>query len=301
MNSAPPSSPVRLPPSRRWSPGAYRPSRYRRPAIARLTALSWFMLLLFAMGLAAGLYLLIVRLSTRASGDALLADRLALETPVASASMTPSATLERASAPPTSAIPPTPTPLPADQPAPSPAVVQASPAGTPSVAPPPVATLDPLGAAWQNALTRQPDGTLMAPDAVVAQATADIAGYYAVLRNLPLDHYLARRTEIYAEYFAGTALEGVLRQEKQRTQYLLNRDGTLEIRIRDFAPNGLSATAAIRLRGWTNDVVEMATGRVVERARRDRDTLTLARIMFERATGRWKYAIINQVMEVNTP
>lgn len=295
---APPPSPLRMPRARRWMPGGYRTSAYRRPLITRLTALSWFILALFVLGLTAGAYLLVLRLSARASGDAPLTEWLAQVSPVATPSAAPP---ELPTVAPTLAVVSPPTPAPATVPAASVPAPLAAPAGTPSVAPPPVATLDPLGAAWQTELAWLPDGTLMAPDAVVAQAMADISDYYALLRNLPLDQYLARRADIYAQHFAGTALEGVLRQEKGRAQYLLNRDGTIEIRIRDFAPNGLSATASISARGWTNDVIDIATGQMIERGRRERDTLTLARIMFERSTGRWKFAIINQVMEVNAP
>ncbi|MEO6061818.1 MAG: hypothetical protein ABIQ99_07775 [Thermoflexales bacterium] len=261
------------------------------------------MIFLVFLGLAATTYLIVNSVVSNKTNDESLSERLARATLVGTPTLAQPVVIvpatgegvASAAAPTVTAVP-----QPAITAAPVEVTIKLATA-QPAFIPPPTPTVDPLGAAWQNQMLRQADGTLMAPELVVTQARIEAGAFYALLRDLPLDQYLARRDSIFAEHFAGAALQGILRIEKARKQYSMNRSGQVEIRIRDFSANGLSATALISSRGWTNDVYDISTGALIEKGRRDKDTLTVSRIMFERMSGRWKFAIINQVVEVNSP
>ena len=304
--AAPPPTPLGATlAGRRRLAGGFRTSDYRRPFLKRLTPFSKLLIILVVLGLAATTYLIVNSAvsNSNTNKDESLSVRLARTTLVGTPTLARPVVIApatEAAMPPAAAPTVTVAPEPAITAAPLEVTVELATA-RPVFIPPPTPTVDPLGAAWQDQLVLQPDGTLMAPDAVVARARADAGAFYALLRDLPLDQYLARRGSIFAEHFAGTALQGILQAEKERKQYLMNRSGEVEIRIRDFSANGLSATAYINSRGWTNDVYDISTGALIEKGRTDKDTLTLSRIMFERTSERWKFAIINQVIEVNNP
>ncbi|MEO7704515.1 MAG: hypothetical protein ABIV92_07760 [Thermoflexales bacterium] len=302
-NASPPTPPGATLAWRRRPVAGFRTSDYQRPLLKRLTPLSKLLIFLVFLGLAATTYLIVNSVVSNKTNDESLSERLARATLVGTPTLAQPVVIvpatgegvASAAAPTVTAVP-----QPAITAAPVEVTIKLATA-QPAFIPPPTPTVDPLGAAWQNQMLRQADGTLMAPELVVTQARIEAGAFYALLRDLPLDQYLARRDSIFAEHFAGAALQGILRIEKARKQYSMNRSGQVEIRIRDFSANGLSATALISSRGWTNDVYDISTGALIEKGRRDKDTLTVSRIMFERMSGRWKFAIINQVVEVNSP
>ena len=308
---------------RRRIVGGYRASDYQRPLLKRLTPFTWLLISLITLGVIAMVYLVLDRIVTDPNVDQSLPRRLARDTNAAlTATPMPSAgssTVAAAKAPVDSTSTVSAMVVAAKAPvdststfsamvvvtdAPAPVLLEATateiPATSRFVSSPPTPTTDPHGASWQGQLVRLPDGTLMAPDAIVARAKSDIGDYYNTIRDLPLDQYLTKRESIFSDYFAGPALEGIRQDEKNRRQYLLNRSGQVDIQVRDFSANGLSASVFISSRSWTNDVYDIRTGNLVEKGRVDRNTMTKARILFERATQRWKFAIIEQIFEVNT-
>ena len=74
----------------------------------------------------------------------------------------------------------------------------ATPRPSPTQTPVPTPTLNPNDAPWANQLIQQPDRTLLAPQAVVDKATADLSAYYTHLQNLSLDDFLRERYDLLA-------------------------------------------------------------------------------------------------------
>jgi hypothetical protein len=168
----------------------------------------------------------------------------------------------------------------------------------PTAIPLPSPTHDVNGAPWQDQLVRQPDGSLQAPQAVQERAKKDLMEYYILLRNMPLADYTKKRDSILKTHFVGEALEGMRQLESKRTEYLMNRAGNVTIEVRDFSANGIAATAGIRSRSWVNDVVDVATGKVLTEGRREADVFSIVRIVYDRSSERWKFAIVQHVTEV---
>jgi hypothetical protein len=132
---------------------------------------------------------------------------------------------------------------------------------------------------------------------VVAKATADLGSYYTMQLNLPLDNYLARRDEILDTYFTGEALDKMRQAEDNRVQYAVKRAGRTSIVIRHFSADGLTAKAGVITRGWTSDVYDIATQQLVATDQASTDTLTVMTIVFDKASGRWKFAAVDEIVE----
>jgi hypothetical protein len=259
----------------------YRESDYRRPFYSRLTPLARFIVVLLAMGVIAGIVLAVNQASSAVNGTTLLSDQLparvvmvtptTLQLQVIIFATTEPTTTEQADA--TSAA-------------------QAEFEPTPGPTEPPHAP-------WSDKLTKAPDGTLIAPQPVVAKAMEDLGGYYSMQYNLSLDDYLIRRDDMLTTYFTGVALEDMRKIEEVRDLYAMNRSGKYTIEIRNFAPDGLSAKAGVITRGWVSDVYDVASKQLVAQGREKKDTLTIMSILFDPASNRWKFAAVDEVIELN--
>ena len=269
----------------------YRVSPYRRPLLQRLTPLAWFVVALAVIGLLGGGAVLVYRASEARNGTELLADRLSGRT---------GATTAQASRP--TALPPSAAQSAAQSHGSGNVLakraVTAVPTVMPTAAPTAMPTADPNRVAWADQLEPQRDGTLLAPQAVVDKAVADLSAYYVLQRDLPLADYLARRDEILATYFSGPALEAMREQEAQRKQYPMNRGGQFTLQVRDFAPDGKTAKAGVILRGWTNDIYDVATKRVRAKGQIDQDMFAIITIRFDQANGRWTFDAVEEVAEL---
>ncbi|HEY3289358.1 MAG TPA: hypothetical protein VGK87_04445 [Anaerolineae bacterium] len=250
---------------------SYRETGYRRSFFFRLTALSRFMLVLAILALAGVISLVATHLVDSTNGTERLSDRLPMQPEVViydQLTPTPSRK-QRPTLAPTSAIQPTALP-----------------------------TLDPSKAPWVDQLTRQADGTLIAPREVVMKAAADIGAYYSLQRDMPLDDYIAKRNELLKTYFTGRALEYMRGQQTASHFYEMNRGGRFSVEIRRFGDDGLTATAGVIRRDWVSDIYDLATGRLEAHGKVSNDTLTLMTVSFDRTDGRWKFASIDEVMEL---
>ena len=165
----------------------------------------------------------------------------------------------------------------------------------------PTPTYDASSAPWLNQLTKQSDNTLQVPEEVQARIRKELGEYYQLLRDLPFAVYKVKRDTILSTYFTGTSLKQMLRMETNRTQYLLNRAGTITMQVRDFSADGYAATVGIRASGWVNDVYDASTGKLVIKERLEKDTFTIVRIIFERVSDRWKFMTVKLVTEVTKP
>lgn len=296
----------------------YQPTNYKRPPLKRLTPLSWFLIALVFLGLVGAIGAITNRAVQGRTESLPLTDRLAtaaVQHPV-TVTLTPHVPVVITSSTDTAALLGTSTPtvlsgtpevdvvttvqsLPATEVVPTvvvPTVVV--PTKMPTAIPLPSPTYDVNGAPWQDQLVRQPDGSLQAPQAVQERAKKDLLEYYTLLRNLPLADYSKKRDAILKTYFVGEALEGMRQLESKRTEYLMNRAGNVTIEVRDFSANGIAATAGIRSRNWVNDVVDVATGKVLTEGRREADVFSIVRIVYDRSSERWKFAIVQHVTEV---
>jgi hypothetical protein len=288
----------------------YRESQYTRPALQRFTPLTWFLIMLVLLALV-GLVVVVTNQVVQGSERSQsLSDLLATATAqqpksTSTALVVGSGTMVQgtAVAPIVAAVEK------ATQTLTSKHVVTAQPisvtavpvTSVPTMQPLPSPTFDVNGAVWQSQLVKQPDGTLMAPDTVIQRARKDLTEYYTTLRDLPLDEYLSKRDDILNTYFTGAALVGLQKSVFNRTLYLMNRAGDISIEVRDFSSNGLAATAGIRAHGWVNDVYDIASKQLVTAGRLETDTFSVVRIVFDRASERWKFTIVKQVTEVTRP
>lgn len=271
----------------------YRAQGYQRPLLHRLTPLTWFIVVVVALGLVGGVAALVIRAANTkvetASFSAVIATREAAQGALAAGATTerPAATRQTTALPPQAVmiIQPTRTPAP-------------TPTTTPTPSPTPVPTKVPNGSPWADRQQAQKDGTLLAPQEVIARAEADLGGYYRSLRNLSLDDYLVHRETILATYFTGTALDDMRRLEISRTVYAMNRAGQFSIEVREFAVDGWSAKAAVLIRGWASDEYDVNTKQLVTKDKGEPDTVTVRAIIFDRASGRWKFATVGESMEV---
>lgn len=255
----------------------YRESDYRRSIFFRLTPLARFIVGLLAVGVLAGVILLINQAVAANNGNTLLSDRLNQHIVI-----TPTPFQARV------VILFTPEPTPVPEPTPT--------EGPPTPTPEPTVMTQ---APWASQLTAQPDGTLMAPQQFVAKAMADLGAYYAMQNNLSLDDFIAKRDWMLTTYFTGAALEDMRRLEQVRDIYAMNRSGQYSIEIRNFAPDGMTAKAGVITRGWVSDVYDLTTMQLVAQGREKKDTLTIMAIVFEPASGRWKFAAVEEVIELN--
>lgn len=250
---------------------SYRESGYRRSFLFRLTAFSRFMLALGILALIGVITLVANHLVDSTNGTERLSDRLPMQPDVV--------IYDQLTPTPSRKLRPTPLPTAVNQPTAMP-------------------TLDPGKAPWVDQLTRQADGTLMAPREIVMKAAADIGAYYSQQRDMSLDDYVAKRSELLNTYFTGSALEYMRGQETANHFYEMNRGGRFSVEIRRFADDGLSATAGVIRRDWVSDVYDLATGKLQAHGKVSNDTLTLMTVSFDRTDGRWKFASIDEVMEL---
>ena len=250
---------------------SYRMSGYRRSFVLRLTSLSRFMLGLGLIVLLGVGILVVNRFMDTTNGTERLSDRMPMQPDIVIYSQ----------------ITPTPTRR-----------VRATAAPAPTAEPTLIPTIDPGKAPWVKQLISQPDGTLMAPRDVVAKAAADISVFYTIQRDMPLADYEVKRTEIQTTYFVGRALEYMRGLEAGKTIYEMNRAGRFSVEIRRFSDDGLTATAGIIRRDWVSDVYDLATRQLLIRGKSSNDDLTLATIVYDQANGRWKFASIDEVMEL---
>ena len=265
----------------RRDPNPYQPtfreSTYRRSLFKRLTPLAWYIIALLSICLVAIAGVLLNRaIADARNGTELLSDRLA-----ARGDVTPTSFLLTFLSTPA----PTFTPFTPGKTKPTPV---------------PTATIDPSRAPWAAQLTKAPDGTLAAPQAVIAKAAADLSAYYAVQRDLSIDDFLANRDEMLTTFFTGSALDQMRQLEQSRDLYALNRSGRFTIEIRNFSADGLSAKAGVITRDWVSDVYDIVSRQLVTTGRVKPNTLTIYTILFDQASGRWKFAAIEEVVELKT-
>ncbi len=251
---------------------SYRESDYRRPLFFRLTSLSRFMLGVALLMLTGVAILAFGRVIDSTNGTQKLSDRMPMQPDVI--------IYDQLTPTPTRKSRPTAAPLPTL----APTVV--------------AATIDPNRATWAGKLITQTDGTLLAPRDVIAKAAADIGTYYSIQRDMPLADYEQKHNNLLATYFTDKALDYMRALDAGRTTYEMNRAGRFSIEIRRFSPDGLSASAGIIKRDWVSDVYDLGTKELLVRGKSSNDTLTLTTIRYDAASGRWKFASIDEVMEL---
>ncbi len=256
----------------------YRESNYRRHVFQRLTPLSRFILILLCVIVVAVMGVLANQSYAAMNGNQLLSDQLTAQ-PLPTVPLTPIVRI-------------------LNQFGDGSATAQADSTNTP--APPrPTATPDWSHAPWSNQLFKQPDGTLMAPQKVVAKATQDLAAYYFLQRDLTVTDWLTKRDAILTTYFTGTALADMQAIEAGRDLYAMNRAGRFSVEIRNFTADGLAAKAGIITRDWVSDVYDVQTKLLVARGRLSKDTLTIYTIIYDPVSGRWMYAHVDDTSEVS--
>ncbi len=252
----------------------FRESGYRRSVVNRLTPLTRFLLGLGVLALFAAAFLAVNRLSNSGNGTQMLSDVMPFQ---------PEVTIYQQAVPTTAVTAPQ-----------QKAAVQSQAAATPEVKP----TVDTSHAPWASQMTKQLDGTLLAPRAVVDKAMTDLGAYYAIQRNMSLEDYMARRDEILKTYFTGAALAQMQGVEATRDLYGVNRAGRYTIEVRDFAPDGYSAKAAVITRGWIVDLYDVTTSQLLAQGRAKPDTLTIMSILYDRTDGRWKFASVDETTDL---
>jgi hypothetical protein len=247
----------------------FHESTYRRAVGRRLTPLSWFLLSLAAIAVFAFAIVLTSRWVESRSASV----------PMPHFGPTEPAFRVTVFA---QAVPPTPEPLPP----------------TPTPEPTPVPTVDWSRAPWADRLERQPDGTLIAPPDIVARAVDDLSAYYTIQRDLSLDDYLAQRDHMLATYFTGAALQEMKQIEESRDLYTVNRAGRFSFEVRHFSTDGLTARMGIVTRDWVGDLYDVATRQLITSGRAKKDALTIMTIAYDPASGRWKFAAVEDVVEL---
>jgi hypothetical protein len=253
----------------------YHESDYRRPAYQRLTSLSRFVVVLALVVLVAFLGVLSNQSYAAYGNGVLLSDQLTAQ-PLPTLPLTPIVVIAEQ----------TQTPVATN-------VAQGE-----ASAPAPTATPDHSRAPWANQIFKQTDGTLTAPQKVIAQATLDLSAYYTLQRDLLIDDYLAKRDTILTTYFTGTALQEMQDLEKSRDIYAMNRAGRFSIEVRHFSPDGLTAKAGIITRDWVSDVYDVQSRQLIARGKIKKDTLTIYTIAYDISSGRWQFAHIDEVTEL---
>jgi hypothetical protein len=246
----------------------FRESTYRRPFGRRLTPLSWFLLSLAAIAVFAFSVVLAGKWAESRNGTESLS-KFAPSRPVIQVTVFVAA---------------------AETPAPQ--------LPTPTPEPTPVPTQDWSRAPWADQLKRQLDGTLVAPPEIVAKAIADLSGYYTIQRDMTLDAYLAQREQILDTYFTGAALQEMKKTEETRDLYTVNRAGRFSLEVRHFAPDGMTARVGVITRDWVGDLYDVVTQQLITSGRAKKDTLTILTIAYDPASGRWKFAAVEDVVEL---
>jgi hypothetical protein len=279
---------IKLPVIGEWFASQYRPtyreSSYQRPFYQRLTPLTRFALVVVAIAVLAIGLALINQWRTAQNGTGLLSDRVPTRPTFILSyydSFSPGFIVTYYQ---------TPAPIPT----PETVVSSAKPAAVATLAP----TSDMSRAPWAGQLTKAPDGTLIAPQPVVAKAVQDLSGYYSIQRNLGLEDYITTREEILRTYFTGSALEYMHSLELYQDQYAMNRAGRFSVEVRQFSPDGLSAKAGVIKRDWVNDIYNLSSKQLVTQGKVQTDTLTLTSVVFDPTGGKWKFSSVDQVIEL---
>ena len=253
-----------------------------RPVHQRLTPLAWFCVFLVFLALI-GALIVTIRKLTDNNGVQTLDQRLGR--PVAQAQ-------------PVAVQPTVAAPVAAQSADVAPTVAQpaapAAEAAVPTVAPAPTAAAA-SGTAWAAEMTQQADGSWMAPQGVVAQASSDIKAYYESARNRTLEEYLQQRNQILATYYTGDGLQLMNAYEAKRAQYGMNKSGEVSVEVKSFAQDGQTAQIAVTTKNWVNDIFDIKTKQLTKNDFKQQDsTLNLA-IRFDLAAKRWK---IEKVLDV---
>ncbi len=254
----------------------YRESSYRRSVIWRLTPLTRYVLIVLGV-VALVLVGMLANQTMAAQGNyALLSDQLTAH-PLPTVPITPILVVLQNQEN-TDATP--------------------QPTQSTSSEPAPTATPDLTRAPWAGQLFRQTDGTLMAPQKIIAQATLDLGGWYLVQRDLPIDEWLSRRDSILNTYFTGEALQAMQTLEQSRDLYAMYRAGRFSIEIRRFSTDGMTAKAGIVTRDWVSDVYDVQTKQLVASGKVKKDALTIWTIAYDQLSGHWKFARTDEVTEL---
>jgi hypothetical protein len=253
----------------------YHESGYRRPIYQRLTPLSRFVVVLALVVIVAFLGVLANQSYASNGNGELLSDQLTAQ-PLPTLPLTPIVVMAESLVTPDG---PNPTPEGA-------------------VAPAPTATPDYSRAPWAKQLFKQADGTLTAPQKVMAKVTQDLAAYYTLQRDLSIDDYFAQRDKILTTYFTGTALQEMQLAAQSSVFYSMNRAGRFSIEVRRFSADGLTAKAGVITRDWVSDVYDAQSRQLVTPGKIRKDTLTIYSIAYDFVSGRWQYASIDEVTEL---
>ncbi|MCL4505279.1 MAG: hypothetical protein M1434_12160 [Chloroflexi bacterium] len=261
----------------RTAPSDYRPtfreSGYRRSIVNRLTPLTTFLLGLGILALFAAAILVISHLLGAGNGTENLSDAMPFQ---------PEVTIYQQ---------PAPTAVSQAQ---KKIVVQAESVAVQQAKP----TVDPSRAPWAAQLSKQLDGTLMAPRAVVDKAMTDLGAYYAIQHDMSLQDYMAKRDDILKTYFTGAALAQMQSVEANRDLYGVNRAGRYSIEVRDFSEDGYSAKAAVITRGWIVDLYDVTTSQLLASGRIKNDSLTIMSVLYDQADGHWKFASVDETTDL---
>ena len=278
----------------------YRESSYQRPLFKRLTPLAWFMIALGAIAVIGCASLLLGQLSNVGNGTQTLPDRLHVtKAPRIVAGMTPVVKFAPGVAVPEATAASTAAKVfPQDQAAGGAANTSNAPAAADNTAAARTPAGTPSPATWAKELMKQPDGTLLAPQYVTANAAADLGALYRLQRDMPLQDYLTKRDELLTTYFTGAALAEMRQIEASRDLYPMNRAGRFTIEVRSFSPDGLTAKVGVIKRDWVSDIYDVASGQIVAQGKVYRDTLTVATVQYDQASARWKYAKVEEVVEL---
>jgi hypothetical protein len=253
----------------------YHESGYQRSIVHRLTPVTWFLVAVVAAVVLAIASVVIARAIEERGSHELLSDRLGVRVDL---TVTPELVWLV-----------TPVTPPAE-------MLQV--VATPRPTRPPTATPDPNYVPWARQIITQPDGTLLAPRGVIDKAITDLGAYYDMQRDMSIDDYLARREEILTTYFTDAALEDMHQLEAQRDLYAMTRAGRYSIEIRHFSPDGLTARAGVITREWVSDLYDVISRQLVAKGRVKPDTLTIMLIRFDTLSGRWKFARVEEVTEL---
>ena len=280
---------------------AYKVSAYQRPLLQRLTPFTWFIIILCVLAVMAIAIVLANRISVSQTQNLSvpLPTRLAELQPdgAKAAAVTAPAVVDSkigaTNAPPAKNAETNKVAAP-----PATATSTPKPTATATPAPTPTPTANPNDAPWARQLIQQPDGTFMGPQEVVNKAIADLSAYYTHQQNLSLDQFMHERYDLLNTYFTGQALVQMRQKENDRTQYAMNRSGTVIVEVRNFSADGNSAIAAVTRKGWMDDVYDVKTNQLIQQGVHEPDSLLVMSVMFDHANGRWKFATLDPDSEV---
>jgi hypothetical protein len=257
----------------------------------RFTPFTWFIIVMCTMGLLVAVVLIVNGISSSQHPSVTLDERLAELQEISPTSFA----LTAAAQVPTSQ--PTVTSTQTNKVAILAATATPRPQATQTPLPTP--TLNPSDAPWANQMIQQPDRTLLAPQAVVDKATADLSAYYTHLQNLSFDDFMRERYDLLDDYFTCQALASMREQEGRRTQYVMNRSGIVIIQLRSFSSDGNSALAGVTRRDWLNDVYDVTSHKLLQQNVWEPNSLLVMSVVYDRVDGRWKFAALDPDSEVS--